>query len=246
MKGHPHLLAALFLLVALTTRAQSTNSPSDAEIQGQALAQKILDRLNQFPAESQTNTAVLQIKDDNGHRTQIPLTVKIIVTPTNWLTIYEAATTNGPEIITIDRRQDRTEGSLEYKSAVPISFGLGEMFTHPFAGSAFTVGDLNLEFFGWPNQKVLRHEVHRSRGCTVLQSTNSGASTNSYSKVVSWIDNETLGIVEACAYDYRGKLLKDFEPKDFKKVDGQYQVRTMSMENVQTGARTRMEFDLKK
>jgi hypothetical protein len=52
--------------------------------------------------------------------------------------------------------------------------------------------------------------------------------------------------VEAEAYDARGKLLKDFEPKDLKKVNGQYQVQSMVMENVQTGTRTRMEFDLKK
>ena len=101
-------------------------------------------------------------------------------------------------------------------------------------------------FRHWPGQKVLRREVHRSCGCTVLESTNPDPSTNGYSRVVAWIDNDSLGIVEAYAYDARGKELKDFEPKDLKKVNGQYQVQTMVMENVQTGTRTRMEFDLKK
>jgi hypothetical protein len=64
--------------------------------------------------------------------------------------------------------------------------------------------------------------------------------------VDSWIDNETLGIVEACAYDANGRKLKDFYPKDFKKVGGQWQVQTLVMENLQTGARSRLEFDLKK
>jgi hypothetical protein len=119
------------------------------------------------------------------------------------------------------------------------------LLNHPFAQSDFVIGDLNLAFFGWPGQKVLRREVHRSCGCTVLESTNSEPSANGYSRVQSWIDNDSLGIVEAYAYDARGKLLKDFEPKDLKKVNGQYQVQTMLMENVQTGARTRMEFNLK-
>jgi hypothetical protein len=41
-------------------------------------------------------------------------------------------------------------------------------------------------------------------------------------------------------------LLKDFYPKDFKKVNGQWQVQTLIMENVQTGSRSRLEFDLNK
>jgi hypothetical protein len=78
-----------------------------------------------------------------------------------------------------------------------------------------------------------------------LESTNPNPSPEGYSRVVSWIDEETLGIVEAYAYDARGKLLKDFEPKDFKKVNGQWQVQSLVMENVQTGSRSRLEFDLK-
>jgi len=118
--------------------------------------------------------------------------------------------------------------------------------TIPFAGSDFLLADLGLEFFHWPGQKVLKREVHSSRGCTVLESTNPNPSTNGYSRVMSWIDTETLGIVEAYAYDAKGKQLKDFYPKDFKKVDGQWQVQTFVMENVQTGSRSRLEFDLKK
>ena len=64
----------------------------------------------------------------------------------------------------------------------------------------------------------------RSRACTVLESTNPNPSTNGYSRVVSWIDDETLGIVHAEAYDVQDKLLKEFYPKYFKKVNGQWEV----------------------
>jgi len=88
-------------------------------------------------------------------------------------------------------------------------------------------------------------EVTRSGGATVLESTNPIPTTNGYSRVVSWIDSETLGIVQAQAYDVHGKLLKEFYPKDIKKVKGQWQVESMEIDNVQTGSRTRLEFDLK-
>jgi len=115
----------------------------------------------------------------------------------------------------------------------------------PFGDSDFWIADLGLEFLHWPGQKILRGDTARGRLCKVLESTNPNPSTNGYSRVDSWIDNETLGIVEARAYDAQNKLLKEFYPKDFKKVDGQWQVGSMEIDNVQTGSRRRIEFDLK-
>ena len=106
--------------------------------------------------------------------------------------------------------------------------------TASLAGSDFWVGDLGLEFLHWPAQKVLHGDTARGRLCKVLESTNPNPSTNGYSRVLSWIDNETLGIVKAEAYDANGKLLKEFLPKDIKKVNGQWQVGSMKINNVQT------------
>ena len=106
--------------------------------------------------------------------------------------------------------------------------------------------DLGLEFFHWPQQKILRKENKRSRGCMVLESTNPNPSANGYSRVVSWIDEESGGIVHAEAFDARNKLLKEFDPKSFKKVNGQWELQEMEIRNVQTGSRSRIEFDLKK
>jgi hypothetical protein len=109
-----------------------------------------------------------------------------------------------------------------------------------------------LEFFHWPEQKILKKENRRGRGCAVLESTNPNLSSNNavppipYSRVVSWIDEESGGIVHAEAYDAQNELLKEFDPKSFKKVNGQWELQDMEIRNVQTGSRTRIEFDLKK
>ena len=117
----------------------------------------------------------------------------------------------------------------------------------PFGGSDFWIADLGLEFFHWPLQKVLPKTTNLKRGrdYTLLESTNPNPATNGYSRVLSWIDKETGGILEAEAYDFNGKLLKDFAPKSFKKVNGQWELQEMEIRNVQTGSRTRLEFDLK-
>ena len=117
----------------------------------------------------------------------------------------------------------------------------------PFAHSDFWLCDLGLEFFHWPAQKVLPKTTNlkRGRAYTLLESTNPNPATNGYSRVRSWIDKETGGILEAEAYDAAGKLLKEFEPKSFKKVNGQWELQDMEIYNDQTRSRTRIEFDLK-
>ena len=194
---------------------------------------------------------------------EIPIICKTIVTAANWQTIYEAKLTNQMETLMVIHAAGQSNiyfyNPTNFTEQVPgwETFHCSAIFFSsrqisgaatdvPFRRFRFLVADLGLEFFHWPEQKVLKKEVRRSRGCTVLESTNPDPSTNGYSRVVSWIDNETLGIVEAYAYDAKGKLLKDFYPKDFKKVNGQWQVQTLVMENVQTGSRSRLEFDLKK
>jgi len=241
-----------------TAAKAQPNALTDGEIQGRALAQKILA---QQPAADFTNIGVLNIKDAKSVRSEIPVECKTIVTPTNWQTIYKASWTNHYEILRVIHAAGQSDSYFhDTNDPVPILGDvpvLGHLFKSPqklsgseimssFANSDFWLADLGLEFFHWPAQKVLKKEVHRSRGCTVLESTNPNPGTNGYSRVVSWIDSETLGIVEAYAYDAQGNLLKDFYPKDFKKVDGQWQVQTLVMENVQTGSRSRLEFGLKK
>jgi hypothetical protein len=271
----------MILLFAVGATAGTTNILSDAEVQGRALAQKILE---QQPTENFTNTGALKIRNKKDKPRDGTVNFETKVRPTGWQTTHiacfigesEQTWTNSCKILRVEHADwlpnhyevtDWSDRGIK-SNGVPVSIVVvdenkklvsqsdvissstmvlsGDEIFSPFAGSDFWAADLGLEFFHWPAQKVLKKEVHRSCGCTVLESTNPNPSTNSYSRVVSWIDSETLGIVEAYAYDARGKLLKDFYPKDIKKVKGQWQVETLVMENVQTKSRSRLEFDLKK
>jgi YD repeat-containing protein len=252
-------LAAMILFFAVGARAETTNDLSDAEIQGRQLAQKLCDAQ---PTENFTNTGVLQIRDANGKHIEIPIQFEISVTESNWQADYETkiTSTNGDFVfgriyfrwLTIVHSVSQPNFYRIPNVNPPPSdtnqfFVLtGNELMTPFdVGSDFWICDLGLEFFHWPEQKILKKEIKRSRGCSVLESTNPDPSTNGYSRVVSWIDNDGGGIVQAFAYDAQGKLLKEFYPTSLKKVDGQYQVSEMEMLNDQTGSRTRLEFDLK-
>lgn len=251
---HARLFAfILFAWASFSALAAPTNSLSGAELQGRALAQKILA---QRPAENFTNRGTLAIRSDHGQRSAFPVTCETVVTETNWRTQYRARLGASPaEDTTLvvthageapnhywlgEPGEAALVGAMDFSAGTGVS---GNQTLVPFAGSDFWLCDLGLEFFQWPQQRVLKREFHRNCACTVLESTNPNPSAKSYSRVVSWIDNDSLGIVEAYAYDAQGKKLKNFYPKNLEKVNDRYQVESMVMENLQTGSRSRLDFD---
>jgi hypothetical protein len=260
-------LAVLFLpLLSLpfftgTVSAQKTGAPNTTAIanpeqQGQLLVQKILA---QWPITNTTNTGRLKIRDGQDNHFEYSLVCQTLVTAADWRTFYEARGTNGTFQLLVIHSLDRPNAYFyrtNVTDSVPVLGDLpvlGHLFRDQsvsgpalvagFAGSDFSPDDLGLEFLHWPQQKALKNVTHRSRGCTILESTNPNPIPGGYSRVTSWIDDETLGIVEACAYDANGKLLKDFYPKKFRKVNGQYQVETLIMENSQADSRSEIDFD---
>jgi hypothetical protein len=115
----------------------------------------------------------------------------------------------------------------------------------PFAGSDFWMIDLGLEMLRWPHQSVIERKLRRGELCSVLVSRPAKGVEGGYSKVVSWVDEDSMGIVRAELFDGEGKLLKIFEPKSFKKIEGQWHLKEMEMRNEQANTRTSIVFDLK-
>ena len=243
------------LVFAFSASAKPPGSLPDAAAQGRALVEKILA---QRPAGNYTNTGVLTVRA-NGTRTAMPVQIETSVTDSNWQAAYSAQVSPNPKmdgapavaagdcawlrITHCDHLPNRY--AVAGVNSSPRVGGPDDLF-RPFAGSDYWVCDLGLEFFHWPQQLVVRKEFHRQCACMVLESTNPNPAANSYSRVVSWIDEESLGIVEAYAYDANGKELKNFYPKSLEKVNGQYQLESMVMENLQTGSKSVFEFDLHK
>ena len=240
------LLCTLLLLFnhVPSAAAQTSPPPTDAEIQGQKMAQTILQS---WPNANLTNTGILKIRNARHQTTQSSLTIQTLVQPDTWENDYQASnpnTTYTLKIIHSAAQPSRYFYQTNLAAAASNPANPNPDVTTSFAGSDFWLADLGLEFFHWPAQKILKKEARRSRGCTVLESTNPHPDAQSYSRVVSWIDEENNGIVHAEAYDSKNNLLKEFDPKTFKKVNGQWELQEMEINNVQSGTRTRWEFDL--
>jgi len=212
----------------------------------------VADLLAQRPEQNSTNRGVMRIRDANGNQREEPIRFEVVPQSSTWLNIYEASPAGNRageklSILHSDAQPNQYSVSMVPPSGVADSFSRklsGNQTMVPFAGSDFWVTDLGLEFLHWPKQLLLKKEMRRSRSCNVLESVNPEPIPGAYGRVRCWIDIESDGIVLAQAYDSQDKLLKEFAPKEIKKIQGEWQLEEMEIRNVQAGSRTRVVFDL--
>jgi hypothetical protein len=245
--------------------------PTDPAAAGRELVARLLALR---PAEATTNEAVLRVRVNKTNQFEVPVRIEVSISETNWSTTYStryanAGETNGNsleiESAIINRTAAQTnlyEQTLAYfqaergraiKGVVGISigpqvrksaaFGGADAFV-PFAGSDFWLADFGMEFLHWPTQRLLKKELCRGQSCDKLESLAQAGETNGYVRVVSWFDIDTGGPVLVEAYDAKGRFVKEFKPNDFKKVDGQWQVEELEMNNLRTGSRSYLRFKL--
>ncbi len=251
--------AAVFILCSVLLSASALAQPkaeirksapldrAKAEQRGKAL---VTELLQQKPEEKSTTLGTLQIRGSDRKTRYVPIRFQIEPTPTNTISTYEAGATNGQPGVKLTVFQSGTQPN-EYLLSEGTAGSAPKRLTGnqtmvPFAGSDFWVADLGLEFLHWPSQLVLRNEMSRGQSCEVLESDNPQSTGGAYGKVLSWIaaDRPGIVIVHAEAYDGRGQLLKEFDPKKLEKIAGQWQLQQMEIRNVQANSRTRIVFNL--
>jgi len=245
------LLCCLVTALPSKVTAEAANELAEAETEGRRLAQEILELR---PAENFTHDGVLKIFKGRGKPLEIPVRCETVVTETNWAATYSTQGTNAGNTasFTVIHAPGQANHYLLRPSAESCdqthegNLLTGDNAMIPFAGSDFWLADLGLEFLHWSQQKLLRKEMRKGQFCNVLESVDAHPSAGAYARVVSWLDIDTGGIVQARAYDVRDKRLKEFDVKGMTKVNGRWQVDEFLIRNEQTGSRTKLEFDFDK
>lgn len=243
-------LLVCLLTLAVPRLAGAAESLASAESDGRALAAEMRE---QRPADNLATQGFLRRRDPEGNWGE-PSAVRMEaeVSEDAWRTRYRAFTPSGRIIESLaihhatgqPNRYLVWQGDAANDPNAPGAPLIGEAAAIPFAGSDFWLSDLGLEFFHWPQQRILKHEMRKGRSCKVLESLAPNPSQGGYARVLSWIDIEHRGLLRAEAYDSNRKLVKEFSIGNFKKVNGRWQLKSMEIRNERTDARTRLEFDL--
>ena len=157
MNWRPASVAMGLLAATVTSRAAITNDLADAEAEGRDVVRQLLAT---GPAENFTHTATLKILGGKGRKREVAVRSQVIVTATNWLTVYETLTTTNhseSEKLTVTHADNQPNHYSLWRFPANAREGNAGGFTaHAFAGSDFWLEDLALEFIHWPGQKILK------------------------------------------------------------------------------------------
>ena len=245
-------LSPIFILVLLLNAPPFSAQGQDTL--GPEAGRKLAAELRSMrPEENSKWQGTLKIK--RNHKTStVPIfcQTSLGATDSSWTVMYLTSATDaiGAEKLTVGFS---TNGPNQYSLAVAASPGgpLGEPMQLngsaadvPLASSDFWLSDLGLEFYHWPQQERLAGDRFGGRPCYVLESTNPQPKAGGYSRVKTWIDQETGAPVEATAYGIDNKPMKIFELRHFRKVNGHWELKDMEMIDSRSGSQTHILFDL--
>lgn len=251
-------IALCVFATLLTAFAQAPGrTPDLGRAEGERLAREIIDALLSQPPAYTSNSGVIRVSRGQDRKPGVPVAFEVVPDDSKWRTIYEtfpADPHRGLRLTVTHTPGAANQYMLKEKSAGGHETGKRELSGNeamiPFSASDFWLADLGLEFLHWPNQRVLRMEIRQSQSCYVLESINPKPAPNAYTRVLSWLDIDTVrdsnqpGIIHAEAYGTGTRPIKQFAPKEFRKVQGQWQLRSMEMMDRRTNSRSLIEFDL--
>ena len=239
------------LLLALAP-AGSTRSgePPSAVSEGAALAAELRSAV---PPNDLEVTGLIRVRHADGRRTSQPFRYRVVSRPDQWQHIYETfpsgtrqpvslAVTHQLHAAPVYELSGRVDASGQPAGSVTLT---GDRAMIPFADSDFWLADLGLEFLHWPEQRIDRNTrltMRKGRSCRVLESINPRPGAAGYTRVRSWVDIKTGGIIIAEAYGSDNRPAKEFEIGGFTKVNDRWELKNLEMRDLRTDSRTILEF----
>lgn len=102
--------------------------------------------------------------------------------------------------------------------------------------TSITYEDLALQFLYWPNPKIIGDDNIRTRSAWKIE-IQAPRKNSQYGVARLWIDKQSGALLKIEGYDKTGRLAKRFEVISAQKIEGQWMLRTMRVEEFDPATR---------
>jgi hypothetical protein len=250
----------VFPLVCFFLAGATAETVSRSEQEGQTLAEQLRSSVPEKPSE--IRGTIRTVSKKQKFTNEVAVICSIVPGKNYWEAVYETVPTPAHPAERLVVRHFSEKPNEYYaaraatsRDALPKPKLLKpEDANIPLAQSDFSLADLGLDFLHWPKQRRI-HDAQNSmrlgQSCYILESVNPAG--KEIVRVKSWIERDSAdagapGILVAEAYNAQDKRVKVFtlSGSSFKKINGQYQLEKMTIENIPNKSETVLKFDLSK
>ncbi|MFM8657414.1 MAG: outer membrane lipoprotein-sorting protein [Chthoniobacterales bacterium] len=96
-------------------------------------------------------------------------------------------------------------------------------------GAAVTAEDLSMGFLHWPDARLMGKENVRTRSAWKIE-LRPGKRGSEFAVVRVWLDEASGALLRIEGFDWEGKLLRRFEVVSGQRIDGQWMLKQMRIE----------------
>lgn len=194
--------------------------------------QNLLARL---PSKPVTLTGELLTSPATGDTSRLTLTIQLRYPREATYTIGDAF---GKPLEQLTVLRDHTRVSYLYLTGDPMRGAPAPSLDQPIQNTALSWMDLSLGFLWWEGGRIIGQEENRGQPCYVLDRHAPARAMMPYASMRIWIDTRISMLMEAMGYDMLDNPLRRLSIKSFKKINHEWMVKDLEVENFATHAVT--------
>ncbi len=235
------VVCGLMSVVCLTAMAQ-TNTPLPEATPPTAAVARLpsVDELtgnllSKLPSKPIMITGDLLTTPEKGDKTRLTIAIQLRYPREATYTIGDAF---GKPLEQLTVLRDGGRVSFLYLTGDPMVGTPAPSLDQPVQNTAMSWMDLTLGFLWWNGGKIIGQEENRGQPCYVLDRHAPPNAMMPYASVRIWVDTRVSMLLEAVGNDMLENPLRRMSVKSFKKINHEWMIKDLEVENLSTHAIT--------
>lgn len=233
------LLSAVACLTASAqdgVPAATTDSPPTTAVARLPAVDELMQNLlARLPSKPVTLTGELLTAPVTGESSRLTISIQLKYPREAIYTIGDAF---GKPIEQLTVLRDHARVSYLYLTGDPLRGARAPSLDQAIQNTSLSWMDLTLGFLWWDGGRIIGQEKNRGQPCYVLDRHAPPRDLMPYASMRIWIDTRSSMLMEAVGYDMLENPLRRLSIKSFKKINNEWMVKDLEVENFATHAVT--------